>query len=83
MQIVRLILVGKIFGEYPSNRRPGLQSEETPHNTRRFKDYCLLYPTLDPTTKRKLLNTLVEAFREKTTIGTITLDSTFHMAVIS
>ncbi|CAH2240242.1 jg1799 [Pararge aegeria aegeria] len=29
--------------------------EEPPLNTRRFKDYCLLYPTLDPTTKRKLL----------------------------
>ncbi|CAH2229130.1 jg5220 [Pararge aegeria aegeria] len=52
--------------ECPSNRRSGLQSDEPPHNTRRFKDYCLLYPTLDPTTKRKLLKMLVEAYREKT-----------------
>ncbi|CAH2231852.1 jg11048 [Pararge aegeria aegeria] len=52
--------------ECPSNRWSGLQSEEPPHNTRRSKDYCLLYPTLDPTTKRKLLKMLVEAFREKT-----------------
>ncbi|CAH2269206.1 jg1727 [Pararge aegeria aegeria] len=61
------------------NRRSGLQSEEPPHNTRRFKDYCLLYLTLDPTTKRKLLKMFVEALREKTihtekTIGTITVD---------
>ncbi|CAH2217710.1 jg27860 [Pararge aegeria aegeria] len=52
--------------ECPSNRRSGLQSEEPPYNTRRFKDYCRLNPTLDPTTKRKLLKMLVEAFREKT-----------------
>ncbi|CAH2265692.1 jg4942 [Pararge aegeria aegeria] len=52
--------------ECPSNRRSWLQSEEPPHNTRRFKDYCLLYPALDPTTKGKLLKILVEAFREKT-----------------
>ncbi|CAH2234451.1 jg6128 [Pararge aegeria aegeria] len=50
--------------ECPSNRRSGIQSDE-PHNTRRFKDYCLLHPTLDPTTKRKLHKMLVEAFREK------------------
>ncbi|CAH2267354.1 jg27537 [Pararge aegeria aegeria] len=50
--------------ECPSNRRSGLQSEEPPHNTRRFKDYCLLYPTLDPTTKRKLLKILFEASRD-------------------
>ena len=50
----------------PSNRWSGLQSEEPPHNTRRFKDYCLLYPTLDPTIKRKLLKVLIEAFRKKT-----------------
>ncbi|CAH2226726.1 jg2706 [Pararge aegeria aegeria] len=49
------------WAECPSNRRSGLQSEEPPHNTRRFNDYCLLFPTLDPTTKRKLLKMLVEA----------------------
>ncbi|CAH2243024.1 jg10592 [Pararge aegeria aegeria] len=64
----------------PSNRRSGLQSEEPPHNTRRFKDYCLLYPTLDPTTKRKLLKMLVfdRLFSRRplteTMIGTITVD---------
>ncbi|CAH2239424.1 jg16849 [Pararge aegeria aegeria] len=36
--------------ECPSKRLSGLQNEEPPHNTRCFKDYCLLYPTLDPTT---------------------------------
>ncbi|CAH2244545.1 jg11665 [Pararge aegeria aegeria] len=51
--------------ECPCNRRSGLQSEEPPHNARRFKDYCLLYPTLDRTTKRELLKMLVKAFREK------------------
>ncbi|CAH2269959.1 jg9702 [Pararge aegeria aegeria] len=46
--------------ECPSHRQSELQSEEPPHNTRRFKDYCLLYPTLDPTTKRKFLKMFVK-----------------------
>ncbi|CAH2217161.1 jg789 [Pararge aegeria aegeria] len=32
--------------ECPSNRRSGLQSEEPPHNTRRFKDYFCIRPLI-------------------------------------
>ncbi|CAH2244910.1 jg22337 [Pararge aegeria aegeria] len=71
------MLFGRLLDlECPSDRRSGLQSEEPPHNTRCFKDYCLVYPTHDPTTKRKLPKMLVEGLRPltATTIGTITVD---------